>query len=98
MFEKKLKTLNDRKFEKELFVHSVGILEKIRSKDGSSDSQFELSDLMELTRKEFGEKFPWIDLDVQDPKQSAEVWQEFDFINETVLTSNSLLLPLKIDW
>lgn len=89
------KSLSDFEFSKKVLVHSVGILQSISS---GNDSQFELSDLMEIKEKEFTARFPRISFDFEDQKVWTEAWEEFDFESGTVLTSNSFLLPLKVDW
>lgn len=92
------KLKSDYVFGEKLLVHSVAILQSINKERDGNDSQFELSDLMEITEIKFAERFPRISFDVQCQKQPIEAWEEFDFESGTVLTSNSLLLPMKVDW
>lgn len=82
-------------WRKKLFIDSVEILDELSEKDDSDSLGF--SYLMNMSHEDFNRSETKISVE-EFEKRMKSVWSKFDLKNGTFLRSNSLKLPLKVDW
>lgn len=94
------KNFSELEFRQKLLIESVSILESLNRHENKSIS---FSDLLKFTESEFVSKYPNAVpknslLPRFQKKLSRNVWKKFGFVNGTVLRSQSIKLPLSVDW
>lgn len=101
---RKLESVEDRSFRNELLMNSISIFEINNRKKNSSKIDLSniiysptkhLRDLLEVEIKELMRR--------NKPRSTTrklvkKTWKTFNFINNSTLKSNSLQIPLKVDW
>ena len=80
-------------FREKLFIDSVEILDELSEKNDSLGFSY----LMNLSHEDFNRGEMKISAEAFE-KRMKSVWSKFDLKNGSVLSSNSLKIPLKVDW
>jgi hypothetical protein len=86
----------DLEARKRLFIDSIDVLETLNRRSNESED-LGFSYLMNLSLEGFDgsqNNFPLR----TSKKHIKHAWNRFEFNNGTILRSNSLKLPLKVDW
>lgn len=90
------KDFNELGFKQKVLIDSISVLGSQRN-----ESRITLIDLINSTDDDLRKHYPNLEIDSHSsasPKQVRNVWKKFKFTNGTVLESESLRLPLKVDW
>lgn len=94
------KNFNELEFRQKLLIDSIIVLESVNRHENNSLTFF---NLLNITESDFNKKYPNV-LPKNNfhprfqRKLSKTIWKKFNFVNGTILRSQSLRLPLSIDW
>lgn len=90
------KDFNELGFKQQVLIDSISVLESQRN-----ESKITLIDLFNSAEDDLRKHYSNLKTGSHSgasSKQVRNVWKRFEFTNGTVLKSESLRLPLKVDW
>lgn len=94
---------SELEFQQKVLINSIMVLENLNKNPGQDSELFEFSDLLDLTEEDFLTNYPNALIPTKTSpksqrKQLKNVWRKFKFVSRTLLTSESITLPLMVDW
>lgn len=97
------KNSSELEFQRKVLIDSLMVLENLNEGSEKGSNGFVFSDLLDLSEEDFQEEHPHVLSSTNNStkshgKQTRNAWQKFNFINKTVMRSQSLKLPLAVDW
>lgn len=90
------KDFNELGFKQQVLIDSISVLESQRN-----ESKITLIDLINATEDDLRKHYPNLEIGSHSSASTIQVrnvWKRFEFTNGTVLKSESLRLPLRVDW